>query len=70
MMEAVCTFETLAYFIETTWRSIPEGCHLFTSPFSPRSTTVKISALGAQANNPTENGCYIILIYSNVPQRD
>jgi hypothetical protein len=27
MMEAVKHPETLVYFNESTWRSIPEGCH-------------------------------------------
>jgi hypothetical protein len=30
MMEAICISETWIYFDETTWRCIPEGCHLHT----------------------------------------
>jgi hypothetical protein len=30
MMEAARTSETLAIFYQTTWRNIPEGCHLHT----------------------------------------
>jgi hypothetical protein len=28
MMEVVRTSETSVYFNETTWRSIPDGCHI------------------------------------------
>jgi hypothetical protein len=28
MMEAVSTSETSVNFYETTWRDIPEGCHI------------------------------------------
>jgi hypothetical protein len=31
IMEAVRTSETSVYFKETTWRYIPESCHLHTS---------------------------------------
>jgi hypothetical protein len=28
-MEAVSTFETSVYYDETTWRYIPDGCHIY-----------------------------------------
>jgi hypothetical protein len=32
-MKAVRTSETMVYFKETTWRHIPEGCHLHNTVF-------------------------------------
>jgi hypothetical protein len=36
MMEAVNTSETSTHFYETTWRNIPEGCHLLRNNYMIR----------------------------------